>query len=1283
MVKFFISLISLCIFSFTCFSQQKAMTEEVNIEWNGVQKLKISENNYEHFLSFEGAVYDFKYGKLPVYFKRMPLPLSNFKVTSYITEGKYTALTASEEAFLEDTHLIKEEVVVETKLTTENKKTCADFFILPVRRNTNTGKYEKLLSFKLEVYLTIDDLKDGFSKSKGYASSSVLTSGNIYKIGVNSTGMYKITYSDLVNLGIDPTTINPKNLRIYGNGKGMLPESNAAFRYDDLYENAIYVYGESDNVFNQDDYILFYGLSPITWTYNSTDDRFMHKNHAYSDINCYFLTADQGPGKRIEAQNSSTNAATNTITNFDDYIAYDNDKVNLLNSGSEWFGEIFDLQTQYNFTYNFSNIVSGSKVRLKTSLAARSFTASTFNVNANGNSSIVMISSVPASSTSDYARASIDTLSFDAASSTINVSLKYNKPSNSSIAWLNYIEINALRHLVFTTMQMSFRNKSSVGSGNISEFVITNTSPAVRVWDVTDPFTPKYQDINYANNEVRFKIETDSLKEFIAYDGLYYNTPQFFGKVANQNLHGLGQYDFIIVSHPTFAAEAQRLASEHYNVNNLSSVVVTTDQVYNEFSSGVKDATAIRDFVKMFYDRATNADEMPKYLLLFGDGSFDNKNRIENNTNFIPTYESSNSLQPTASYVTDDYYGLLDNSEGQNADGTVDIGIGRFPVKSVEEAQNAVNKSIIYLSKQNLLLNNQSGTCSVFSGNISNYGDWKNTICFVADDEDGNLHVSQAESLATIVDTTDKSFNIDKIYLDSYLQKTDAGGQRYPEVNDAISSRVEKGALIINYTGHGGEGGLAHERVLSIEMINNFKNRYNLPVFVTATCEFSRFDNPNYTSAGEYVFTNPNGGGVALFTTTRLAFANVNLSLNKGFYLSMLNKINGEYPSFGDLMKLSKNSIGNISSARNFVLLGDPALKMSYPEYNVVTTSFPDTMKAMSKVTISGYISDNNGNVINDFNGIIYPTVFDKPSYINTLANDPQSSVFTFKLQKNILFKGKSSVVNGYFTFDFYVPRDIAYVYDKGKISYYAEDGIRDAKGYFDGFTIGGFDENYTPDNQGPEIKLYINDTTFVFGGITDMNPVLLAFLVDSNGINTTGNGIGHDLTVVLDDNTNRIIILNDYYQSELDSYQKGKVVYPFYDLEVGLHHLKFKVWDVQNNSSEAYLEFYVTDSEEFAIKNLMNYPNPFRDFTSFVFEHNQTCNELTVEVQIFGMSGKLVKTINRKIISSGFKTEPIVWNGTDEGGQRLNPGLYLYKFYIKNCDGLSAEKTEKLILLK
>ncbi len=1249
------------------------------IQWLPPVTQNISETETLSYLSFKNALYDFEYGKLPLYHTRVTLPINNVKLNVVLVDEVYEKVQGADLEIIKNKTRIKEYIDINVNVLSSRSVSSAHITFVPIRK-TSAGSYERLVSFDLHKTFQFSDITKSHSQ-KSHVDRSVLADGDIYKLCVSQTGIHQITYDDLVDLGINPGQINPQHLRIYGNGGGMLPESNDAFRHDDLVENAIYVAGESNGTFNTSDYILFYAESPHKWTYNQAKDKFEHEKHLYSDLNCYFLTASHGSGKRIADIPSIAANPTHEVDFFHDYSVHEENKLNLIKSGRLWFGEVFDLQTTHDFSFHFPYIKTGSRVRLETSLAARSFQNSSFDITVGNTHQKILIPSVPTSYTSRFAQISYDTISVTATAPQINVSISYNKPSNISKGWLNYIQLNAKRQLVFTGSQMGFRNTAIVGNGNIARYTLSNASSDLKVWDVTNPLEVRNVISTLNGNQMSFTLAADSLREFRTHNGSSYYTPRLIGKIPNQNLHGLGQFDMIIVTHPLFINEAKRLALAHNNAQDLSVVVATTDQIYNEFSSGVRDVTAIRDFVKMFYDRAQTPHEMPRYLLLFGDGSYDNKNRTENNSNFIPTYQTLNSLDPSLSYVTDDYFGILGPGTGQHAQGALDVGVGRFPVRTVEQAKNAVDKSVIYLSRKNLLFDGQG--CSSFSGNISNYGDWRNVICFVADDGDNNLHISQAENLALMVDTANRRYNIDKIYLDAYYLETSAGGQRYPEVNAAINNRVQKGALIINYTGHGGELGWAQERVLEVPDINAWSNKYNMPIFMTATCEFSRFDDPHRVSAGEYVFLNPNGGGVALFSTSRLAFASSNFVLNRSFYKFFFQKQNNEYPALGDLIRLSKNDIGNISSTRNFVLLGDPALRPAHPKYQVVTTHFPDTMKALSKVVVEGYVADLNGQILDDFNGIIYPTVFDKPSSVTTLGNKSDSQPFTFKLQNNILFRGKASVTNGHFSFEFIVPLDIAYHYDNGKISYYAEDGVRDASGYFEGFVIGGFNEDYEPDNQGPSIELYMNDENFVFGGITNENPILLALLQDESGINTTGNGIGHDITAVLNDNFNRVIVLNDYYQSDKDSYQSGRVVYPFYNLEEGRHNIHFKVWDVHNNSSEAYIEFYVAGSESLAVKHLMNYPNPFTERTYFVFEHNQSCNILNIKIEIVSLSGAIVKTIERTISSDGFKTDPIEWDGLNDYGHPLSKGVYVYRLMVETDDGRLAEKTEKLIILK
>ena len=926
-------------------------------------------------------------------------------------------------------------------------------------------------------------------------------------------------------------------------------------------------------------------------------------------------------------------------------------------------------------------------------VAARSIAATnnTFTTTANGNQLLSSVGSVGNDYT-EFAKGSNDTISFYSSSSTVNVSITFNNTSSSSIGWLNYIEINAIRALKMTTNQMLFREISSIGQNNITEFTLSNASSSLKIWDVTDFTEPKEIGNTLNGSNLIIRVGTDSLREFIAHNGNYYYSTTFIEKIPNQNLHATAQKNMIIVSHPDFIAQANRLAEYHRNEDGLSVLVVEPKTIYNEFSSGIQDICGIRDFVKMFYDRAgTDASKLPKYLLLFGDGSYDNKNRLSYNTNYILTFQSRSSLQPTSSYVTDDFYGLMDDNEGFAANGNLDIGIGRFPVKSIEEAKNMVDKVIRYTSNGTSL--GQSSGCNNFTSAIPNLGDWRNVVCFIADDEDGNTHINDAEKLARYLDTAHQVYNIDKIYFDAYHQISTPGGQRYPEVKEAINKRVEKGALLIDYVGHGGEVGWSHEGVLEVPDINSWTNKNNMPVFFTATCEFSRFDDPNRTSAGELVFLNPEGGAIAMFTTTRLAYSNTNYLLNHYFFRNAFKKVNGEYPRMGDLICKSKVESGSPKSNRNFVLLGDPALQMAYPESSCFTThingisvstvSVPDTLKALGKVTISGYVGDENGIKKQDFNGVLYPTVYDKGAIFTTLANDPASYPKNFKLQKNQLYKGKASIVKGDFSFSFIVPKDIAYQFGFGKISYYAANDETDANGYFSNVVIGGSSDNPIVDNTGPEIQIYMNDDNFVFGGTTDENPLLLCYVSDSNGINTVGNGIGHDIVATLDANTEKSIVLNDYYEANLDSYTNGKIRYPFNDLDVGTHNLKLKVWDVMNNSSEAYTEFVVSKSAELALKHVLNYPNPFTTKTSFYFEHNQPCVKLDVQIQIFTVSGKLLKTIDEIAFCNGYRAEPINWDGKDDYGDRIGRGIYIYKLRVKTNDNKYSEKIEKLVILK
>ena len=817
---------------------------------------------------------------------------------------------------------------------------------------------------------------------------------------------------------------------------------------------------------------------------------------------------------------------------------------------------------------------------------------------------------------------------------------------------------------------------------------MSNSNSSIKIWEITDKINVKEVNTNLQGNVSSFILSTNTLREFIAFDGTSYLMPENLGKVENQDLHGLGFYDLLIITHKDFISEANRLADIHRKDDSMSVLVVTPALIYNEFSSGIVDITAIRDFVKMFYDRAATQEEMPDYLLLFGDGSYDPKNRIISNTNFIPAFQSLESLHPVSSFVTDDYFGLLDINEGENAYGVLDIGVGRLPVNTIDEARNIIEKIIKYTSKRDLT-EDIIGDNTVLKP-ISNFADWRNVICFIADDDDvfndviTHSHRMDAEYVANFIDSTYNNYNIDKIYLDAYIQESTTGGQRYPEANRAINDRMKKGALVINYTGHGGEVGWTHERVLEISDINKWDNKFNMPFFLTGTCEFTRFDDPERVSAGELVLHNPNGGGIGLFTTTRATFPN--MELNRLFYVNALNNNGSSKPRLGDVIRETKSTI----SARKYLLLADPAVSLAYPQHQIITTQINnkpvgvsiDTLKAFAKITISGIIQDKNGNKLTWFNGKVYPTVYDKPSAITTQANDGGNTM-TFNLQNNILYKGKATVKNGEFSFTFIVPKDIAYIYGPGRISYYAENGNVDGHGYFEEIIIGGSDDNVDTDITGPEVEIFLKDETFVFGGMTDENPLMIVYVSDSNGINTIGSGIGHDIVAVLDNFTDKPVILNSFYESDLDSYTNGTIRYQFTDLSPGFHKLKLKVWDGYNNSTDAYTEFVVAESAKMALLHVFNYPNPFTTHTRFFFDHNQPETEMQVMIQIFTISGRLIKTINSNVLTNGYRSEPINWDGRDDFGDRIGKGVYIYRLRVQTENGSSSEKIEKLVILR
>ncbi len=1172
------------------------------------------------------------------------------------------------------------------------KRTYARISFVPLRKNMVTGKVEKLTKFKINLAVTP---KPQLKRTQAYASNSVLSSGTWYKVAVTSTGVYKLDYDFLKNkCGFDLANTSFSSLAVFGNGGGMVPTLNATDRPDDIQENPTYIADNNgNNKVDQGDYILFYAQGPDSWSYDTAQHRYAYTKNLYADSSYYFITPDKGTGKRITTA-SVSGSPVQTISQFDERVAHQSDKYNLLNTGKLWMGDrMSTLSPTVTVSFSMPNLVMSTPVKIYSNTAAASSYASTIRVTSGGQT--VLTHSIGGiNTTTSYPNAYLAdgnndvfstpvTGSFTPSSSNVDLTYTFVNPdgNGNSFGYIYNVTLNAQRSLTFTGDYMDFRSIASAGSSPTA-FAIGNATSGMHVWDVTD--ISAIQDI--AGSGGTYVANTPSLREFAAIDvnGNFANPAPLY-PVGNQNLHAIGQPAMIIISPDDLLGASNDLAAWHSQNDHLSVKVVPLMQVYNEFGSGRHDISAIRDFVRMVYEKAgSDSTKLPQYLLLMGDGSFDPKDRTPDNNNQFPTYQSLETDNILSSYVTDDYFGCLDPTEGGDMNDwtqMLDISIGRIPAADEGEAQDMVNKIKLYKSPSAL-------------------ASWRNVVSFVGDEPwEGVVDFEiEADKLGEIIRLNYPAYNVDKIICDAYQRISTPGGFRFPDVNTAILNRINTGTLAISYTGHGGVNNWANARIFNMSDIQNLQNKEKLPLFVTATCDFSRFDDPTKKTAGEYLMTNAQGGAIAMVTTVRPVYQDPNSKLQEAIFPFLFTLYHGRRPTVGEAMMETKNivihnnpNLSYVINTREFVMLGDPAVTLDYPEYNVVTTAIDntpvgqphDTLKALKYVTISGEVRDASNNRMTSFNGTCFPLVFDKLTTFKTLQNDPSYPLRVFNTYKNSIFKGQCSVVNGAFSFSFIVPKDINYAIGDGRISYYATNNTTDANGYQNDIVIGGSADTTLADKDGPKIKLYMNDEKFVYGGITDPNPKLLAELWDTSGINTTGNGLGHDLTAVLDADSKNPIVLNDYYQTALNNFRRGSVSYPFSSLTDGPHTLKVKAWDILNNSAEDNTEFIVEASAKLALKHVYNYPNPFTTHTEFMFEHNRPGQELKVQVQIYSVSGHIVKTIQEDVVATGYRIDDLHWDGLDDYGDKIGKGVYIYKIHVKDQQGNTADQFQKLVVLR
>lgn len=1099
-------------------------------------------------------------------------------------------------------------------------------------------------------------------------NNSVLAKGKWYKLAILEDGPYRIDHNFLTEIGIDPSGIDPSKLAIYGNAhNGMLPQANDEIRPNDLIENSIIVFGESDGKFDSDDYILFYGKSSDHLSYDATSDVFQFERNVYSDTAYYFLTIQETEGKRIAEMSLPVNGVPVSDT-FLQLQTHELESNTIISSGRHWFGERFTTSERtQTIGYSSEGIANGSDITVFLGVMSRSTENSSFDLSMNGqNMGSITMDPISSGTYVTQADTQIDTLVINSssldASDGLSLQLTFNEPGVSD-GYVDYAHLLFEKRLNLSEEVMNWFTTSSDQA-----FQISGANSSTQLWDISDPTSAKKVIGNTRSGSVSFGTTADT-HHFLAFNEGFAKTPIFTAEVAIQNLHALPAADGIIITHDNFILAARKLADFRQMYDGLLVEVVTVDQIYNEYSSGVQDVTAIRDFIRFQYEKYGQL----KYALLFGDCSFDYKDRSINSTNFVPVYESRNSLHRLWSYSSDDYFGFMEADEGEwietsAGDHTMEIGVGRIPIQTNEQGEDVVNKMIRYQT------------------NRLGYGKWRNKVTFIADDGDNNIHQQDAEKMAEYVDSTRIELNVNKVYLDAYPQEQN----KSPEASEAFLKAISKGNLIVNFTGHGNEGQLTHEDIFNEFMINDLSNNIVMSLFITATCQFGNYDDPNRISGGEKMVLLPYGGSAALITATRPVFSNTNYQINEAFYFSAMEKVDGKFKRLGDIMRETKNNSLVGAGNRNYALLGDPMMRIVYPEQTIRLKSINgksidqlDTLRAFGKYQIKGEVIAS-GLVDSKFSGEVTMTAFDKPASFQTLGDEAVKEIFD--IRDVLLFQGRATVTEGEFEIEFIVPKNINYSFGEGKLSFYALNHLStiDAHGAFSEIVVGGSEKSDNSDQSPPLVDLFLNDSTFQSGDTVSPSPILIAKLTDESGINISNAGFGNELLMYLDDS--EPVILNEYYEASLDTYLEGWVTYPLENLEIGWHQLTIEASDIFNNATSQTIEFFITQENGIKLTEVINFPNPVLpnvDKTTIRFNHDRLGEDLRVFLTITNMQGQEIYTRDYRFDNVSENTLELDWNLNSSGADRVRKGIYIYRLKVlSQIDNSAGEVYRRIVIM-
>ncbi len=1140
---------------------------------------------------------------------------------------------------------------------------------------------------RMLMALAIAGIGIGSAQAHSYRPHSVLQSGNIVKLQIPETGLYCLTYDEIAALGL-----KPEQVRVLGYGGELLSQNFTLPHYDDVPSVAFYMYKGADNVFSSGDFILFYAVGPVTWQYKNGS--YEHVRNCYADYGCYFLSDNAGEQRLIQTESNTLSQDNAYHVRFmEDYRLYEQDQVNLLDynygkdgGGREWYGEALELNKTLNLSkFTYPNIRTDKMLRCRVDLAVRSSDVTTIQLTAGDQTRNTMTAGIDPSDFYTMATTAVARVTTGIPDSqTPTVQLQLTNAAANPKAWLNYIELTAVRDLRMAENPFFFRYSRYEEDEPFDIFAepkenvvyyLTGTTGSTEVWNITNPIDIRRMPTYMKGDTLCFVATSDSLEQYVAVNPTASGMRKAIslGRIANQDLHRLQDIDYVIVTPAEFYDQALRLARLHEQYDGITWAVATDEQVYNEFSSGTPDASAIRWLMKMLYDRAEENEsiEHPKNLLLFGDGTFDNRQLLTTSgKSWLLTYEAENSTVETKAYATDDYFGFMEDKDGlvgayfYDSRATMEIGVGRLPVKSAEEAEKMVTKI------EKFLANN-------------NKGRWKQELCFLADDGDHGLHVKVGDAAGEQVRIDNPDFIVNKIYLDAYVQEATASGESYPVAYNQFTNLLSNGVLLMDYSGHGSAHNICSEGFLTLADLEVMTNE-NQGFWMLATCSFSHFDRAE-VSAGEMAVLTPNGGAIGVLSACRTVYASMNDVINRNVCDTLFAHSDPfTYPmTLGQAVSSAKNKTGNDDNKMAYVLLGDPAIRLHYPtQFEVVTTTELDTLNALSKQTVRGFIRDADGDTAKYFNGVLAVTIFDKMQRITTRDNDEtdptKKQYYTYNDYPNRLFRGEADVKNGEWEYTFMLPKDIHYNYGNGRIVYYAYDTIHgEGVGHSHDLVIGGSSNIVLQDDKGPDITLYLNTPSFKDGMTTHETPHFYARLYDDNGINTVGSGIGHDILLTIDEDAKQNYILNDYFTADRGTYQAGMVSYRMVKQSAGNHSLSFRAWDLNNNSSTATLNYTVDNEINPTIFKLITYPNPASQNSEvrFFLDTDRPDEMMYLTIRMTDLSGHPIHTAEEVEIGP----DRIYTLNLNNLG--IPAGLYAYRITIHTNTSGSSTISGKLIV--